>query len=120
VSEQKRKAVLPSFQVVIGEPASCTLASLGIDNIFYKADNQRGVITGWKDMFVSNVTQTVLFQVDVNEAADATTPCKSACGDKKTGLEKLLIVNRPFYYMVWNRRAQIPLLFGQLCYPHNR
>jgi serine protease inhibitor len=119
-SEQKQKAALPSFQVVIGEPTSSTLASLGIDNIFYTADNQRGGITGWKDMFVSNVTHTVLFQVDVNEAANATTPCKSACGDEKKGLEKLLIVNRPFYYMVWNRRNQIPLLFGQLCFPHNR
>jgi serine protease inhibitor len=112
-SDQKRKAVLPSFQVIMGEPVSCTLASLGIDNIFYKGNSERGGITGWKDMFVSNVTQTVLFQVDINEAADATTPYKTACGDGKKGLEKLFIVNRPFYYMVWNRREQIPLLFGQ-------
>jgi serine protease inhibitor len=119
-SEQKRKVVLPSFQVVIGEPTSSTLASLGIDNIFYNADNQSGGITGWKDMFVSNVTQTVLFQVDIDEPASPTAPCKSVRGKEKAGLDKLFIANRPFYYMVWNGRTQIPLLFGQMCSPRNR
>lgn len=106
-SELKRSVVLPSFEVVIGEPTSM----LDIDNIFYQIDNERGGITGLKNVHVANVTHTIQFKVD----ADDGEPVSSTVPDNGVGLPKLFIAKRPFYYMVWNAESQIPLLFGQLC-----
>jgi uncharacterized membrane protein len=111
---------------------SVSLECLGVNNIFYWADaDVGGIIGGGGGLFVSNVTQTVLMKIDVDKVTSAQTN-QSMCSesekeDDKDGEvdneeeaiehDKLLVVNYPFVYALWNKLTKTPLLMGQLCDP---
>jgi serine protease inhibitor len=126
-SREKTNVVLPTFQVAAGYPITYSLECLGVNNIFYWANaDVGGIIGGGGDLFVSNVTQTVLMKIDVNQATSAQTNQSTCSGPEKEEdkddeemmeHDKLVIVNCPFVYVLWDKLAMTPLLIGQLCDP---
>jgi serpin B len=118
--EPSVRVVLPTFNVELTDSVVYPLSFAGIADLF----NAHGacdlcVINDETNLYVYTMLQTVLLRVDVDEAANERTACKTASGEEETGPEKLLIVDRPFYYMFWDRRKQIPIVLGQLCDPRS-
>jgi hypothetical protein len=91
----------------MGRPETLAFSQMGIKHICYKTGGLRGLA----DVFVTNATQAVQFKVDAN--TDDVEPYDPAVLDTS----KTFVANRPFCYMVWNAKTQVPLLFGQQqCY----
>jgi serine protease inhibitor len=38
--------------------------------------------------------------------------------EESDGESRLFVADRPFFFAIWNKKAELPLFFGQFCQPH--
>lgn len=109
-----KQVVLPSFKVPFEQ-------YLIMDGLHYHYLNKPlttmgGGLKGLPKVFLNHALQTVHFKVEANSYdKDVYSLVPKNLGTWRH-TDPYLIVNSPFFYMVWNEHKRIPLLFGQMCW----
>jgi serine protease inhibitor len=116
-STKKTKVMLPTFEVAISDSIGHVFEDVGIDALFCENPQELDGIVAGEEIFVSNMTQVIQFKVDVDEVTSVTTRGAPVKGQEEKEAAEPLIADRPFIYIVWNKREQLPLIIGQLYNP---
>jgi serpin B len=118
VGEAKTKLVLPMFKMEVGQSMVTALRNMGIIKLFDKTACDLSGISAEEEMVVSNITQKVMLRIDTKgtEAA-AVTLCEVVSASGGVRRWKTFVVDKPFFFAVWNHSKNVPVFWGQFCEP---
>ncbi len=107
---------LPSFEAEYGEDISASLAALGMPDAFgAKADFTNMAECDYGDLYIDSVIHKTYIKVDASGTkAGAVTAVDMKCESAPMEEPKVVILDRPFVYMITHNETGLPLFIGIL------